>query len=414
LAVRFHKRFIFYSHDGLGLGHLRRNLAIAAALTEAAPDASVLLATGCNDLGTHGLARNVDLLVLPGLRKLGKGQYAGRRLPLSGKELAALRAAQLETAVRSFRPDVMLVDKHPVGVRGELRSALDALSELGGRAALGLRDILDERAAVIEEWAEGNVLEAIDQHFDRILVYGDSRVLDVAHEYNLPDYLSERLRYCGYVVHPRSVQSAAVDALPTFATRLRRIPTVLATTGGGEDGRYVLECFVQAAQDARWSGVAVSGPQLETSERHALRRMALEAGVDFHGTVPEVASWLSHVDAVVCMGGYNTLSETISRGTPTLCIPRVHPRREQLIRARAFSELGLLRVVEPERLNPGLLRREVDGLLATNRHELTERAQAKLSFRGARRAAEQLLELADSADAQWERGAGRVAVLRGR
>ena len=27
-------RFLFYSHDGLGLGHTRRNLAIAAALTE--------------------------------------------------------------------------------------------------------------------------------------------------------------------------------------------------------------------------------------------------------------------------------------------------------------------------------------------------------------------------------------------
>jgi hypothetical protein len=39
-------RFLFYSHDGYGLGHTCRNLAIARALTELAPRASVLLATG--------------------------------------------------------------------------------------------------------------------------------------------------------------------------------------------------------------------------------------------------------------------------------------------------------------------------------------------------------------------------------
>ena len=408
------ERFIFYSHDGLGLGHLRRNLAIATALTEAAPDASVLIATGCNELGTHGLAQNVDVLVLPGLRKLGQGHYGGRRLPMSGKELVALRAAQLETAVRSFRPDVMLVDKHPLGVRGELLPALETLAEIGGRAVLGLRDILDERAVVAEEWETGHILEAVDEHFDEILVYGDPRVLNVAEEYALPRPLAERLHYCGYVVHPRSAQSAAVDSLPTFATRLRRIPTVLATTGGGEDGRALLECFIQAAQDARWTGVAVSGPQLDPAEHHALRRMAIEAGVEFHGTVPDVSSWLSHVEALVCMGGYNTLSEAISRGTPTLCIPRVHPRQEQLLRARSFAHLGLLRVVEPDVLNPALMRRELKALIGTSRRELRQRGEERLGFRGARAAATRVLELAGSAAAGWERGRARIVALPGR
>jgi predicted glycosyltransferase len=171
-------RFVFYSHDGVGLGHLRRHMAIAAALTEAAPDASVLLATGCDDLGARGLAPNVDVLVLPGLRKVGNGRYSARRLPMSGREVRALRAAQLETAVRSFRPDVLLVDKHPVGVRGELRPALEVLLESGGRAVLGLRDILDDPASVAEEWAAAGVVEEMERYVDRILVYGDPRVVD--------------------------------------------------------------------------------------------------------------------------------------------------------------------------------------------------------------------------------------------
>jgi predicted glycosyltransferase len=391
-----HGRFVFYSHDGYGLGHLRRHLAIAAALTDAAPDASVLLATGCNDLGTHGLAPNVDVLVLPGLRKLGKGRYAGRRLPMAGSEIAALRSAQLETAVRSFRPDVMLVDKHPAGVRGELRGALSALIEDGGRAALGVRDILDDPAMVVAEWEAGHVVELTQEHFDRLLVYGEQRVLDVVDEYGLPESLARRVRYCGYVVHPEFRHTAAVDSLPAFATGLSHRPTVLATTGGGEDGSHLLRCFLQAAHDAPWDGVAVSGPQLATAERHALRRMAVEAGVEFHATVPDVSSWFSHVDALVCMGGYNTLGEALARGTPTICVPRVHPRQEQLIRARAFERLGLLRVVEPESLEPRLLRRQVASVLGSNRSQLAERAQTRLGFEGAQRAAEELLRLAQA------------------
>jgi predicted glycosyltransferase len=387
-------RFVFYSHDGYGLGHLRRNLSIAAALTRVAPKASVLLVTGCNELGAHGLARNVDLLVLPGLRKLGNGRYSARRLPMSGRELRALRSAQLETAVRSFRPDVMLVDKHPVGVRGELRPALEALLEAGGRAALGLRDILDDPATVVEEWSADEMIELIEQHFDRVLVYGDPQVLDVVEEYRLPASLAARARYCGYVVHPESNHSLAVDTLPAFATRVGRRPTVLATAGGGEDGASLLESFIQAARDAPWDSVVVSGPQMSAPERHALRRAAVEVGVDFHGAVLEVSSWFSHADVVVSMGGYNTLSEAISRGTPTLCVPRVHPRREQLIRGRAFARLGLLRVVEPELLDPERLRREVAALIGASRSELAARARSALGFGGAHRAAAELLELA--------------------
>lgn len=386
-------RFVFYSHDGVGLGHLRRNLAIATALTEAAPDASVLLATGCDDLGAHGLAPNVDVLVLPGLRKVANGRYAARRLPMSGREVRALRAAQLETAVRSFGPDVMLVDKHPVGVRGELRPALDALREKGGRVALGLRDILDDAAGVAAEWSAARVVELMERYIDRVLVYGDPRVLDVVAEYGLPPSLAARTRYCGYVVNPEPDRARLAETLPAFAGRLDGRPAVLATAGGGEDGGTLLEAFIAAARDAPWDAAVVCGPQLEPPRRHALRALALEADVDFHVNEPELASWFPRVDALVCMGGYNTLCEAASSGTPVVCVPRVSPRREQLIRAQAFSRLGLIRVLGPAHLSPAVLRREVDALLHVSRRDLAERAWSTLDFNGAATAAQELLAL---------------------
>jgi predicted glycosyltransferase len=406
------RRFVFYSHDGVGLGHLRRNLAIAAALTEAEPNASVLLASGCDELGAHGLAPNVDVLVLPGLRKVANGRYSARRLPMSGREVRALRSAQLEAAIRSFRPDVMLVDKHPVGVRGELRPALEALRETGGRVVLGLRDILDDPATVAEEWSASGVIEEMERFVDRVLIYGDPRVHDLVEEYGLPASLAALSRYCGYVVNPEPAHAQAVDSLPEFATRLGRRPTVLATAGGGEDGWSLLGAFVQAARDADWDAVVVCGPQLSAAGRHELRARSLESGVEFHVNEPDVSSWFSHVDALVCMGGYNTLCEATSRGTPTLCVPRVRPRREQLIRARAFARLGLLRVAEPDALTPDLLRREVAGLLGASRRGLAERAQAALGFDGAAAAAAELLALARTGDGRFPRR--RLVAVPGR
>jgi predicted glycosyltransferase len=396
-------RFVFYSHDGVGLGHLRRNLAIAAALTDAAPNASVLLATGCDELGAHGLAPNVDVLVLPGLKKVANGRYSARRLRMSGHEVRALRSAQLEAAVRSFRPDVILVDKHPVGVRGELRPALEALRERGGRAVLGLRDILDDAASVAEEWSATGVIEEMERYVDRVLIYGDPRVYDLVGEYGLPPSLAALSRYCGYVVNAEPARGQAVEALPAFATRLGRRPTVLATAGGGEDGFGLLGAFVRAARDAAWDAAVVCGPQLSAARRHELRARSLESGVEFHVNEPDVGSWFSHVDALVCMGGYNTLCEATSRGTPTLCVPRVRPRREQLIRARAFARLGLLRVVEPDALTTDLLRREVAGLVGASRRRLAERALAALGFDGAPAAAAELLALARARDGRFAR-----------
>src|SRR5216684_3426637 len=86
-------RFLFYSHDGLGLGHTRRHLAIASALTELAPGSAILLATGADDVERLGLPAQVEILKLPGLRKVANDRYASRRLSIPVAEIRSLRSA---------------------------------------------------------------------------------------------------------------------------------------------------------------------------------------------------------------------------------------------------------------------------------------------------------------------------------
>src|SRR5258706_6191734 len=194
-------RFLFYSHDGLGLGHTRRHIAVATALVEMAPGSSVLLATGADDVNRLGLQAQVEVLKLPGLRKTGNNQYESRRLRIPAPEVRALRSALLLAAVNAFRPNVALVDKHPFGARGEFRAALDALKDFGGHAVLGLRDILDERATVLKEWAPYNLQNLIAESYDQVFVYGDRAVFDPVTEYDFPSALAGRTTFCGYVVN---------------------------------------------------------------------------------------------------------------------------------------------------------------------------------------------------------------------
>jgi predicted glycosyltransferase len=338
-----------------------------------------------------GIPPRVDVVKLPGLRKVANDDYTGRRLAVGGTQVIRVRNSLLEATVGSFRPSVILADKHPLGARGELEPALQLLRKDDGRAVIGFRDILDDPAQVKVEWSQADVPGAIEEYYDRILVYGHPAVVDPVTEYGLPRSLESRIRYCGYVCAPPPLDRMTRDAFPLPAHGSR--PTVLATTGGGEDGFAILETFVEAATRADWHAIVVAGSQSAPEKRQRLREAATEAGVNYYTFVRGLDAWFGVVDAIVCMGGYNTLAEAVSRGTRTVCVPRVVPRTEQLIRAKAFARLGLLRYIHPDELTPDRLRAEVDGVLRLSREELAETARTRLGFEGAARAAEQLLEL---------------------
>ena len=162
---------------------------------------------------------------------------------------------------------------------------------------------------------------------------------------------------------------------------------MLATAGGGEDGATLLETFVAAASGAPWDAAVVAGPLASSEPRARLEGLAVRAGVAYHTFLPDLAERLGTVDALVCMGGYNTLAEALVRGTPTVCVPRVEPRTEQLIRSWAFARLGLLRVLEPASLLPDVLRSQVEQAFGDDRVALRRQAHAILGFDGADRAA---------------------------
>ena len=122
-------RIALYSHDTMGIGHMRRNLLIAQRLAEKPVSATILLIAGAREANAFVLPVNVDCLTLPAFGKTAEGSYRPRSLDVSLQRLVDLRARTIASALAAFDPDVLIVDKEPCGALGELRSSLAMMRE---------------------------------------------------------------------------------------------------------------------------------------------------------------------------------------------------------------------------------------------------------------------------------------------
>ena len=352
------QRVLFYSHDTVGLGHIRRVSRIAERLARRDREATILILTGSTAADLVRLPSNVDVVKLPSLRKVENSWYEPRRLGMDRADLLMMRERLIHDTIVHFAPDLFVVDKAPIGVHGELRRSLRELRAAGGcRIVLGLRDILDSTEETVRSWTAEGIYDALRRYYDQILVWGMREVCDLVEEYRLPPDVARKVEYCGYIAPENT--AVADDAARAGDKRL-----VLATVGGGEDGFFLLDSFVRSLRstEERFASVILTGPDLPREQRTALQRLVAACGrpvfmVDF---ARQIGRLVAAADLVVAMGGYNTTCEIVSRGRPAIVVPRSQPRQEQVLRAERFQSRGLLRMIRPEELTPEGLARAID------------------------------------------------------
>ena len=348
-------RVAFYSHDTLGLGHIRRNLLIAQSFAQLPICATTLMITGLASAGLLPLAPGVDCVTLPAIQKSDDGEYRARRWKVALGQLIEIRARIIQSALVAFRPDVLIVDTEPRGAFGELDGALRALRRRTS-FVLGMRDIRDHPDTVRREWRLGATDAAIREHYDEVWVYGDRAVFDVAREYGLSADIAARLRYTGYLDQRRRLDLVHPgDDGPQVLATLPEGRMILCTLGGGQDGARVASAFVDADLPPGTFGLLLAGPQMpDDAFEHVRERAGRRPGqMRVLRFVSEPAPLLAHAYRIVGMGGYNSTLEALSFETPALIVPRVRPRQEQWIRAERLRALGLVDVVHPDRVSSG-------------------------------------------------------------
>ena len=84
----------------------------------------------------------------------------------------------------------------------------------------------------------------------------------------------------------------------------------------------------------------------------------------------DITSYMEAADAIVSMGGYNTVCEILSLSKRAVVVPRIKPVQEQLIRAERMASFGLFTLIHPEILTPENLMEAVFTQLNSRRKHL--------------------------------------------
>ena len=147
------KRLVIYSHDSFGLGHLRRCRAIAHSLVERFKGLTILILSGSPIIADFDFRARVDFIRIPGVIKLYNGKYTSLGLHIDLSETLSIRESIIRHTTQTFAPDLFLVDKEPLGLKGEMLNTLQMLKGTNTRVILGLRDVMDEPMLLKQEWA---------------------------------------------------------------------------------------------------------------------------------------------------------------------------------------------------------------------------------------------------------------------
>jgi predicted glycosyltransferase len=401
---------LLYSHDSYGLGHIRRNLALAKGIVRQDANARVVIVTGSPRADAFELPERTRCVRLPSVTKNATGRYVPRESGVSLQDVIERRTRTLQDTVQDFEPDLILVDHTPQGLCGELIPVLERSRRTHPERAvvLGMRDIYDAPAIVRPRWERDGTLAALESTYERVLVYGQRAVFSPVDEYGFTPRLRARTSFVGYV-------DGQEPAREPEAVRARHgrpeQPLVLVTVGGGGDGEHVVRGYLRdlerLGERCGWRSLVVTGPLMSAAGRAAAHAATAQlAGVDVLEFTPRLVDCMEAADAVVSMGGYNSTVELLSRDKRMVCVPRVFPRQEQLTRAQRLSGLGLLRMITPAALQPGALTRHVQAALAAP----APRARRVLDFGGVETAARTLKGLLGGR--KLARGASAILNLR--
>ncbi len=359
-------RIAFYSHDTMGLGHIRRNLALARAIVDRHVDVSILLISGTHLGGAFRMPAGVDCITLPALGKhQTTGAYSARHLSCSLDHIVGLRAQTIRAALERFDPHLLVVDNVALGALGELEPTLAAL-RMGRRTVtvLGLRDILDEPSVVHREWTAAGHHASIERYYDHVWIYGDQSVYDLSEECQFPESTRRRVRFVGYLDRRSPDDSEAAASAGTALGR----PFTLCLAGGGQDGTDLALAFSKSSFPTGETGVLLTGPFCPEPVMKVVRAVAATRD-DFHliDFTEDGASLVEGATRVVSMAGYNSVCEILAYRKPALLVPREAPRREQTIRATRFADIGLVDVLAQRDLSPEALTHWMATVSATPR-----------------------------------------------
>ncbi|MEW6673238.1 MAG: glycosyltransferase [Thermodesulfobacteriota bacterium] len=373
---------LMYSHDTYGLGHIRRTMAIATHLRGS--NINILILTGSPIVGRYAFPDQIDFVRIPGMIKKTNDEYQPLSIRINPKCALDIRKNIITATAKTFQPHLFIVDKEPLGLKNEVLPTLkwfrNHLPET--KTVLGLRDIMDDRKTVRQDWKKRGIYEVLSRYYSEIWVYGIQAFYDPIKEYDIPAAISSKIHFTGYI--PREVpEQKKVKKIRKQHGLKDGEKLLVVTTGGGGDGFPVMDTYLSMLESLPsplpFKSVLITGPFMPRGDRQKLFDRAKKLGVRIYRFYRWMEEIQAAADLVVSMGGYNTVCEILTPGIPSLLVPRENPRKEQLIRAEVLHSKNLVDYIPWHACTPEAMRQKIFTILenptiyqdAISRFELT-------------------------------------------
>lgn len=330
---------LLYGHDGRGLGHVSRSVAIGMALRRLYPHLHVCLVTGCRQTGALIGNAELDWIKLPAYdTEVIDGRSTGIDGPagFEDKELGRYRVQQIRQIVALYRPRLVLADHSPQGKHRELVAALQDDAPDKPRWILGMRGVV----GTVAQTRSDTAVELFKNWYEKLLWYGDSSVLGKDHKVMLNRRFDTEAEECGYVSRLAEQEYIVQPA------GYRQYGCTVSIPWFSRDTAVLFKNLVEA--------VSMIGPRFGRfrfflgGEDFQSMSQQLQ-GLDFCTVEPFGDQYIHALCAsksALIYGGYNSLVDVLSTGIPALVIKRGMADKEQ------HEHLEVLLQSMKSRLNP--------------------------------------------------------------
>ena len=190
------KKMMIYSHDSFGFSNLERILAITERLLVSDPALSVLVVSGSPMMRSFRVPERLDYIKLPSLQK--ESEPFSRGSGMTKNEVTRLRSGLLLAAVKTFQPDLFLVDKMPTGMENELSGVLRHLKICAPQTkqVLLVGDLLDTAAETVQTWETVRYHQSLQRFYDMVLLTGSAEAASSSEAVQFPEWGEGKARYC--------------------------------------------------------------------------------------------------------------------------------------------------------------------------------------------------------------------------
>jgi predicted glycosyltransferase len=357
----FMKRIMFYCQHILGMGHLVRSREIVRGLTK---DFQVCFINGGEIIQGFEIPAGVEVINLPVIKtdpEFTELQVVDDAFSLS--EAKEIRKNRLLEIFNKFQPDILIVELFPFGRRRfsfELIPLLELAKSNKGATKIvsSLRDIVvvkPEKQVKHEE----KVCNLINQYFDILLVHSDPELVPLEATFSRVNDLKCQVYYTGYIVQEPPTNPILTDE--DWEIIKSDKPLILASVGGGRFGHELLECVVNTApflEKVLPHHIQVfTGPFIPNSKFKQLQEMAkFSKNIYVRRYTPYLLNYMKKADLSINMSGYNTIMNILTTGVRAMILPFTgNQDREQTIRAEKLSNLGVVKFINHNYLQPDYL-----------------------------------------------------------